>query len=417
MKFTNSFPRSSVRMLTFPFFTICSLAASILTTALGVSSAAAVPPQPHAGEPLPSLTNAQRVRFTAGLDAYESPLLVAAGLGPAFNQASCAACHETPVGGWGATRVTRFGNLTGGTFSFLESLGGPVLQRNAISPACAEELPPASIANHVRDRVTPSVLAFGLVEAIPDEAILALEDATDANGDGISGRAHLVVPLEDPASPLRVGRFGWKAQVATVRTFSADAARNEMGITNAVIPVETAPNGDAALLNDCDDVPDIEDQPDAFGSTFVDRVTDFQRYLAPPPQSPRSGMSGESIFNAVGCAKCHVRQFTTANSSALEPVLRAKTIRPYTDFLLHDMGALADGIPDGDALPTEMRTPPLWNLRTRPVLLHDGSANEPLFALRVESAILAHAGEGLASRNAYAALSAGDKAKLMAFLD
>ncbi|MFM7259003.1 MAG: di-heme oxidoredictase family protein, partial [bacterium] len=149
----------------------------------------------------------------------------------------------------------------------------------------------------------------------------------------------------------------------------------------------------------------------------VDRVTDFQRYLAPPPQSPRSGMSGESIFNAVGCAKCHVRQFITANSSALEPVLRAKTICPYTDFLLHDMGALADGIPDGDALPTEMRTPPLWNLRTRPVLLHDGSANAPLFASRVESAILAHAGEGLASRNAYAALSAGDKAKLIAFLD
>jgi formylglycine-generating enzyme required for sulfatase activity/CxxC motif-containing protein (DUF1111 family)/subtilisin-like proprotein convertase family protein len=394
-----------------------SVIATSAITSLASAAPAAIPPQPRAGTQLPDLTASQQMRFALGRVAYETPLEVADGLGPAFNQTSCAACHETPIGGWGATRVTHFGNLSGGNFDFLEALGGPVLQRFAISTACEEELPPAAIANHVRDRVTPSVLAFGLVEAISDDAILALADPNDANGDGISGRAHLVVPLEDPASPLRVGRFGWKAQIATIRSFSGDAARNEMGLTNAVIASETAPNGDAALLADCDDIPDIEDAPDAFGASFVDRVTDFQRYLAPPPQSPRSGMAGESIFNAVGCVNCHARQFITSSSEALEPVLRAQTIRPYSDFLLHDMGSLADGIPDGNALPTEMRTPPLWNLRTRPVLLHDGSANAPLFAARVESAILAHAGEGLASRNAYAALSAADKAKVIAFLD
>ena len=231
--------------------------------------AAAVPPQPRAGEPLADLSSSQQLRFHLGLEAYETPLSTARGLGPAFNQTSCAACHETPLGGWGATTVTRFGNSSGGVFDFLESLGGPVLQRFAISPACVEVLPPPEIANHVRERVTPSVLAFGLVEAIPDEAILALADPDDSDGDGISGRAHLVVPLEDPAGPLRVGRFGWKAQVATVRTFSADAARNEMGLTNALLPDETAPNGDSALLDDCDDVPDFEDQPDAFGASFV----------------------------------------------------------------------------------------------------------------------------------------------------
>ncbi|MFM7135191.1 MAG: di-heme oxidoredictase family protein, partial [Planctomycetota bacterium] len=398
-----------------------SLAATAATAAalvaVATSVATAVPPQPRAGEPLPDLTSAEESRFAAGRAAYVKPLTAAGGLGPAFNQSSCAACHESPVGGWGATSVTRFGNLSGGTFSFLEALGGPVWQRQAITTACRENLPPAGVANHVRERVTPSVLAFGLVEAIPDAALIALADPNDANGDGISGRVHFVHPLEDPTGPLRAGRFGWKSQVATVRTFSADAARNEMGLTNALIPAETAPNGDAALLADCDDIPEIEDQPDARGMTFVDAVTDFQRYLAPPPQSPRSGMAGESIFNSVGCVKCHARQFTTADLPSLEPVLRNKPIRPYSDFLLHDMGALADGIPEGDALPSEMRTPPLWNLRTRPVLLHDGSANQPQFAARVEAAIAAHAGEGAAARNAYLALSSADKAKVLAFLD
>ncbi|MFM7053088.1 MAG: IPT/TIG domain-containing protein, partial [Planctomycetota bacterium] len=393
------------------------LAVATLSTAAIALAAFAVPPQPRAGEPLPDLSSAQLHRFIEGREYYSTPLAVADGLGPAFNQPSCAACHEVPLGGWGATTVTRFGNLSGGTFSFLEEFGGPVLQRQAISPACIETLPPPAIANHVRERVTPSVLAFGLVEAIPDAALIALEDPTDANGDGISGRAHRVRLLEDPAGPLRVGRFGWKSQLASVRSFSADAARNEMGLTNAVISTETAPNGDPALLASCDGVPEIEDQPDAFGATFIDAVTDFQRYLAPPPQSPRSGMSGESIFNAVGCIKCHARQFTTADLASLEPVLRNKAIRPYSDFLLHDMGALADGIPDGQALGSEMRTPPLWNLRTRPVLLHNGSANQPVFATRVEAAISAHAGEAAASRNAYLALTSSDKAKVIAFLD
>jgi CxxC motif-containing protein (DUF1111 family) len=135
-----------------------------------------------------------------------------------------------------------------------------------------------------------------MVEAIPDAAIIALEDPNDTNGDGISGRAHRVQPIETPTGPLRVGRFGWKAQIATVLSFSGDAARTEMGLTNRVVPDETAPNGDNALLGQCDPILGIEDQPDSRGLTFVDAVTAFQRYLAPPPQAPRGGMSGEVIF-------------------------------------------------------------------------------------------------------------------------
>ena len=164
--------------------------AALASATLGALAVAtlAVPPQPRAGEPLPGLSALESFLFREGKHSYETPLTVADGLGPAFNQPSCAACHEVPVGGWGATSVQHFGNVSGGTFSFLESLGGPVRQMQAISPECLENLPPPSIANHVRSRVTPSVLAFGLVEAIPDSAILALEDPTAADGDGISGR-------------------------------------------------------------------------------------------------------------------------------------------------------------------------------------------------------------------------------------
>jgi len=388
-----------------------------LATGLAIPTAvlSAVPPQPRAGEPLVDLTWGQSQRFIDGRQAYITPLVPAQGLGPAFNRHSCVDCHETPIGGWSSIKVTHFGLESPGGFDFLEHLGGPVLQADAISDDCREQVP--TIANHIRQRVTPSVLAFGLVEAIPDAALLALADPNDANGDGISGRAHMVQPLESPTGPQRVGRFGWKAQIATVRSFSGDAARTEMGLTNAVVTQETAPNGDQSQLAACDTIPEIEDRSIGGAATFVDRVTDFQRFLAPPPQSPRGGMTGETIFTQIGCAACHTPSFVTSTDAAIEPALRGRTIRPYSDFLLHNMGALADGIPDGQALPGEMKTPPLWNLHTRPVLLHDGSVIQGDFATKVTAAILAHAGEATASRNAFQALPPASKAQVLAFLD
>ena len=395
---------------------ISSSAFAIALAGIASFAFAVTPPQTKAGQPLPGLTANQAFQFQEGREYYSTPLTVAQGLGPAFNQPSCVSCHETPVGGWGATSVTHFSNLVGGNFNFLAALGGPVMQQQAISAGCREFLPSPSVANHVRQRVTPSVLAFGLVEAIPDSAIIALEDPNDSNGDGISGRAHRVQPLESPTGPLRIGRFGWKAQIATVVSFSGDAARTEMGLTNQVVAQETAPNGDAALLASCDTVPEIEDHADIHGLTFVDAVTAFQRYLAPPPQSPRSAMTGETLFNQISCVKCHVRAFTTPNDPALETALRNKTIQVYGDFLLHDMGTLADGIPDGQATGVEMKTPPLWNLRTRPVMLHDGSVSTGDFATKVTAAINAHAGEAAASRTAFFALTTVQRAQVVAFL-
>jgi hypothetical protein len=374
--------------------------------------------QPKAGGPLSGLTSTQLQLFNQGRIDYQTPFGAATGLGPIMNKSNCQSCHSNPIGGWGSISVTRFGADDKGEFVPLEELGGSLLQSLSIDVGCRETIP--AEATIIATRVTNSSMAFGLIEAIPDGAIAANADPDDADGDGISGRVHWVLPLESsPKSPLRAGRFGWKAQVATVLSFSADATRNELGITNALIPTESAPNGDAALLAACDTLADPEDHADDSGFTFIERVTHFQRYLAQPPQTPKSGMSGEVVFNAIGCNKCHVAEWTTANVKGLEAAIRNQTIRPYSDFLVHDMGTLGDGVQEGDANEQEMRTPTLWNLRTRDPMLHDGSASGGTFAERVSVAILAHGpfGEGAASAAAFEALSASDRSKLIAFLD
>ncbi len=395
---------------------LTALTVCLTTTAFAGGGAPLL--QPKAGDPLTGISKVQLAHFIAGRVAYSTPFGPETGLGPAMNKSNCQSCHSNPVGGWGPIAVTRFGIDNKGEFSPLEELGGSLLQALAISDSCREVIPPE--ATVTATRMTNSSMAFGLVEAIPDAAIASHEDPSDSNADGISGRVHWVLPLESsPTSPLRAGRFGWKAQVATVLTFSADATRNEMGITNALVSTETAPNGDMALLAACDLVADPEDFADAEGFTFVERVTEFQRLLAQPPQTPRAGMTGEVVFHSIGCANCHIAQWTTGNTPGLESVIANKTVRIYSDFLLHDMGLLADGVQDGDANEQELRTPTLWNLRTRDPMLHNGLASGGLFADRVSLAINAHGpfGEGAGAAAAFAALSETERGQLIAFLD
>ncbi|MSR41110.1 MAG: hypothetical protein EXS10_04325 [Phycisphaerales bacterium] len=396
---------------------ICLTIACVLPL-ISTFTSAQVTLQPKAGAPLAGLTLTQYEAFTIGALSYQTPLTIATGLGPAFNKGGCMSCHANPLGGWGAIAVTRFGMDEKGEFIDIPELGGSLLQAEAISQACREVLPPE--ASVTATRITNSSMAFGMIEAISDANISANADPSDDNVDGISGRVHWVLPLEDTAgSPLRAGRFGWKAQVATVLTFSGDASLNEMGLTNRLVPTENAPNGNAVLLSQCDTVADPEDGPDDSGKHFIDRVTDFQRFLGPPPQTPKTGMAGEVVFNAAGCASCHIASWTTSKSKSLEVALRGKTIRPYCDFLLHDMGTLGDGIQQGDATEQEFRTPTLWNLRSRDPMLHNGTAAGGLFADRVALAINAHGpfGEGAASAAAFEALSTGDRAAMIAFLD
>lgn len=389
-------------------------AVTALAASLGVAapSALAQEPQPLMGEPLRGLGALELQLFEEGQTAFERPLTAAEGAGPIFNEVSCIACHNQPaVGGFGTRRVTRFGRAAqgGAPFDGLESLGGTLLQDQSFDVMCLETVPASADVTALRG--TPILFGAGLLDAIPDFVIAqrALNQPP-----GLAGRAHMVQPLEDITGMARPGRLGWKGQLPSVLSFSIDATHNEMGLTSIFLPLENAPNGDPTLLANCDSVLDPEDAPDAAGYTFIDRVTHFQTYLAPPAQTPRSGMYGEEVFGAVGCADCHVREYTT--SAAAEPALAGRHVQPYSDFLLHDVGALGDGIGDGQATETEMMTRPLWGLRQRAALLHDGRANSGSFADIVELAIAEHGGTALPSANAYAALTQSDKDEMLRFL-
>jgi CxxC motif-containing protein (DUF1111 family) len=372
--------------------------------------------QPRTGDPLPGLSVIERAQFDTGRVEFTRILAASDGLGPILNDNSCSTCHGLPrVGGAGVKRVIRFGRAaTGGNpFDPLANLGGSLLQASANAAKCAETVPLE--ADVQARRVTLNVAGDGLIEAIRDADIRARAQNPPP---GVSGRVHMVQTLEDgPLSRFRVGRFGWKAQQATLLSFSADASLNEMGLTNRFLATENAPNGNQVLLAECDTTPDPEDHAGAGGLHAIDRQAHFQRLTAPPPQTPRSGMAGAPLFTSIGCASCHVATFVTGPSAV--PALANQTIRPYSDFLLHDMGTvLGDGIVQGAASETELRTPPLWGLQSRAQvgLLHDGRATGGTAAQNVRDAILAHDGEALVSRVAFSALGAPQQDQLIAFL-
>ena len=323
-------------------------------------------------------------------------------------------CHNNPVGGHGSQTVIRFGmeDKEEG-FVELEEFGGSLLQVSGIDTACGTKIcQPWPTSCPTDSRSACWGMAWWKPSPMPTSWPWS-------SGPGVSGRANIVPLLEDPTT-TRVGRFGWKSQLATILSFSGDAAREEMGLTNRLIPTENDPNGILPpAIAECDTVPDPEDGPDAEGFHFIDRVSDFQRFLAAPPQTPRSGMRGEQLFNQVGCAQCHHASFTTANDPSLEPFLRNKTIRPYSNFLLHNMGLASDFIAQAGAGQYEMRTPPLWGLRTRRPMWHDGRISEGTFTDLITDAIAEHnalLSEGVASAQAYDALSSQDKADVIAFL-
>jgi len=395
------------------FFSKLALASMLVSCAS--TSTFGVSPQPRAGEPLPTLTDALLARFEIGKISFNEDLTVEGGLGPIFNKSSCGNCHNNPVGGPGSQTVTRFGLLDKkGGFDPLADLGGSLRQAEAISDDCAEIVPPE--ANVTALRVTNGVLAYGLVEAITDLDLLANRDSQPA---GQRGKAHMVSNFEDPTDELHVGRFGWKAQVASVLTFSADAAQNEMGLSNRFLPFDNAPNGDEELLANCDTVADPEDAPDSEGFDFIDRVTDFQRFLAPPPQTPKYGVQGEIVFNDLGCAVCHTASFTTGNDPETESVLRNVNIRPYGDFLLHDMGIAGDGIVQGDGNGQELKTPPLWGVSYRDPLWHDGRFSAGTFESRIRDAIAEHGvfgSQGVPAAEAFASSTPEEQAMVVQFL-
>lgn len=389
------------------------LLGSVLSLASQQVSAQQPPPPPPPPPPtngfgvaLTGLTSQQQAAFNEGRAAFREAETAAEGLGPIFNRDSCAACHSAPVlGGASRITVTRFGRTSNGVFDPLTSLGGSLLQDRAIDPSGLERVP--TTANVVARRQTTPLFGLGLIEAIPDATILKGVRKTAV--DGVLGKASMVTDVATKQS--RVGRFGWKAQHATLLSFSGDAYLNEMGITNRLFPTENAPNGNTSILKTLDKVADPEDRPDANGRADIDRLTDFMRLMAPPPTQTATASTtfGAKIFLDVGCTACHTPFMTTGSSPVA--ALSSKTVWLYSDLLLHDMGTLGDGIVQGNAGAREMKTPPLWGLRASGPYLHDGRA------ATIEDAIKAHAGEATTSKNRFLNLSADQRALVIEFLN
>ena len=367
----------------------------------------AQPPQANFNAALSNLSFVELVAFGDGLAEFSKVETVATGLGPIFNDVSCVACHNAGgPGGAGRNKVTRFGRTTNGVFDPLEVLGGSLLQARAINPAVREVIP--AVANTIAERITTPLFGAGLIEAIPDTAITA--GATSIKPHGIKGKVAVITDVVSGKS--RVGRFGWKAQQATLLAFAGDAYRNEMGITNRFFPTENAPNGNLALIARFKTTSDPEDVIDpADGKGDIDRAADFMRLLAPPARgaATASSLAGEKVFASLDCAVCHTPQMTTGTSSVA--ALSAKSVNLYSDLLLHDMGALGDGIAQSAAGVHEMRTAPLWGLRIRPAYLHDGRAPN------ADAAIRAHAGEAQDSRERYTKLINAERQQLLDFLN
>lgn len=360
------------------------------------------------GSPLAGITPTEFTEFALGLEDFREIEEPGDGLGPLFNGTGCASCHNVPVIGGGSpmTEMRAGARDADGTFRVV---GGTTLYQLFSIPdhRCQAQVPVE--ATVVARRMSIPLFGAGLIEAIPDETLIALEDPFDRDRDGISGRAAIVV--DKATGRRRVGRFGWKAQIATLLTFSGDAYTNEMGITNDLFPEEPYGGISEARLRECDRLRDPEDRVDPrTGKRAIDNFEAFMKFLAPLARGAVTGeaSAGEQIFGAIGCASCHVPALSTgANASA---ALHRKAVPLFSDLLLHDVGT-GDGIAQDAAEPGEIRTPALWGLRFRRPLMHDGSAMTPADAIRQ------HAGEASGVIERYRALTGEQRRALLAFLD
>ena len=361
------------------------------------------------GDPLPGLTPVEFEEFRLGLADFVEVETAEEGLGPAFNGTSCAVCHSVPaVGGTGTIAEVRAASRgPRGEFMPLDASGETLFHLFSVpSHSCQPVIPPE--ATVIARRVPIPLFGAGLVEAIPDETLLALEDPIDRNRDGISGRAAIV---NDAATGARrVGRFGWKAQHATLLSFGADAYRNEMGITNDVFSQEMAVGVSPDRMKVCDPIPEPEDVRDPrTGRRGIDNFASFMTLLAPLGRGPvdETAAMGEQVFAAIGCATCHTPALGTGPSA--NPLFHHKVVPLFSNLLLHDVGT-GDGIEQSAGAPEEIRTPALWGLRFRRPLLHDGSA------ATIEDAIGRHANEAELARRGFERAAPADRAALLAFL-
>ena len=360
--------------------------------------------------PVEGLTPEQNALFIAGDVAFNDDVFTpATGLGPVFVASSCGSCHAGDGKGHPFTMLTRFGQTDATGNQFLNR-GGPQLQHRAIPGFEPEQIPAGATFSKF---MPPANTGLGFLEAVSDASILALADENDLNGDGISGRVNWIStpayvnirPGSVQQGGRYIGRFGKKAAVFSLLQQTAGAYNQDMGITS--------------VFESKDTYSGLEVDPEVTIQT-VNNVVFYLQTLKAPVQRNKNDADvngGSILFVNTGCAKCHTPSFTTGYSSIAS--LSNKTVFPYTDLLLHDMGTgLDDGYTEGSALTSEWRTPALWGLGLsrnsqggQYFLLHDGRAKS------IEEAILLHGGEALQTKQTYQQLKTDEKNKLIKFLE
>ena len=364
-----------------------------------------------AGEPVPLRSFEDNKFIFSEVESVED------GLGPTYNDKGCASCHsQTVVGGSSQTRELRAGNFAGGVFT--EPPGNQnrsLIQLRSIAAPIAETLNVIAAQNVRAFRTSLNTIGDGFIEAIDSNDIEAVRRAQPA---GFAG-TRINVAVVEAGGALRTGRFGWKAQHASLVSFAGDAYLNEMGITNPFDGSDglTENNSLGRSVAAFDTVEDPEDEGED-----VLAFAQFMRQTRAPGRGPITTAvnNGATLFAQIGCAICHTPSFTTLPAGTVinrgaftvPAALGNKTIRPFSDFLLHDIGT-GDGIVQNGGAGTRnmVRTPPLWGVRTRPELMHDG------LSLTFNDAIQRHGGVGgTIVRNNFNALTAAQRADVIAFL-
>src|SRR2546425_3335909 len=370
-----------------------------------------------AGGMLDGLTGLQPDFFTTGLGEFEEADGLAEGLGPRFNLDSCVGCHSQPATGGTSPEVnpqvavaTAFGALNQ-VPSFI-TLNGPVREarfkytpngtrdggvhglfvisgRNdgtADASGCniqQENFAAQLAAGNVSFRIPTPTFGSGLIEQIPDWAILANRNANALvkASLGISGHPN------QNGNDGTIARFGWKAQNKSLLLFSGEAYNVEMGITNELFQTERDETPTCQLVTTPNNVTATDGTTLPEGLSAIEKFAFFMRFLAPPTPSPDTPGGADSIargrklFTDVGCALCHTPTLNTGNAAVA--ALRNQSVNLFSDLLVHDMGpGLADGVTQGQAGPREFRTAPLWGLGQRLFFLHDGRTSDLREAIR-----------------------------------
>jgi CxxC motif-containing protein (DUF1111 family) len=360
--------------------------------------------------PVAGLSTAENAQFLSGDIAFNDEVFTpASGLGSIFVATSCGTCHAGDGKGHPFTTLTRFGQ-TDSTENLFLNQGGPQLQNRAIPGFAPEKIPGGATHSSF---TPPANTGLGFLDAVTDATILSLADPNDRDGDGISGIPNWnAIPAYSSARPgtiIRNGkyicRFGKKGATYDLLQQTATAYNQDIGITSTFEPKDVYSG--------------LNMEPEVSDKTVHDVVFYLKTLKAPLQRTPNDTevMAGKQIFMQLNCRGCHTPSLQTGFSPIA--ALSDKTIHPYTDLLLHDMGpGLDDGYTEGTARTSEWRTPPLWGLGLSKnsqggqyFLLHDGRAKS------INEAILLHSGEAQAIRNNYNNLSEADKQKLIKFLE